>query len=469
MGAAHWAKKRFKRALTPAVRSFAATGAVDFNARGLDASSAGLEWGGVSLDALTQTFGSPLHVVNRGRVEANARAFQAVPPGRKTRCEVYFSYKTNPVPGVLRLLHENGVGAEVISEFELDLALKLGVTPARIVYNGPVKSDASIKKAMSLEIGLIVANHREELARLASLAASLKLKQRPRVGIRVSPSAGWSGQFGTPIAGGQALAAFEEARGLAQLDVVGLHAHRGGMIRDASEVTAFVSEMLAFTDELAARGFSLDILDFGGSLASPLVRYLTKPEQRLSITFGRVPNAPKLGDNLSIAEYLALVVEMVETHYQRAGRPQPRIFMEPGRAMVGDCQVLLATVQAIKRGDERTFAILDAGINHADSVRTEVHPLVSVRKPAELGSHLYTVVGPICSPGDTLYPAALLPELQPGDVVAMLDTGAYCVPFSTSFSFPKPGIVEVHNGQTRQLRRPETFEDLTRLDVDVSG
>ena len=110
------------------------------------------------------------------------------------------------------------------------------------------------------------------------------------------------------------------------------------------------------------------------------------------------------------------------------------------------------------------YAVLDAGINHAEPVGSEYHQLFPVNRFAQPLARRYTLVGPICTPGDTLYSSILLPELAVGDTLAIMDSGAYFVPFSTSFSFPRPGLVMVDSGRESVLRRAETFEDLTRCD-----
>jgi tryptophan synthase beta subunit len=192
-----------------------------------------------------------LHLVHAARLRDNARRFQAAPDGQARECEIFYSYKTNPVPGVLRELHRAGLGAEVISHYELWLARRLGVPAERIVYNGPAKSRESVREAIASGIALLNVNHREEIAVVAGLAAELGGK--PRIGIRVTVAEGWSGQFGVPVAGGHALAAYGEAVRSPSLEVVGLHAHRGGMIRSAEELISFVDAVLAFTDQLEER------------------------------------------------------------------------------------------------------------------------------------------------------------------------------------------------------------------------
>ncbi|RKH07015.1 pyridoxal-dependent decarboxylase [Corallococcus praedator] len=427
----------------------------------------GLLLEGVSLTDLVKEHGSPLHVVHLAALHRNAAAFQAVPPGAAGGCEVYYSYKTNPVPGVLSALHAQGVGAEVISAYELWLALKLGVAPERIVYNGPVKSDASIRESITRGIGLLAANHVEELDVFARHAQ--ELRKRPRVAVRVTTAQGWTSQFGTPIAGGMALAAYRKALAAGTLDVVGLHAHRGELIRTEAELEGFVGAVLDFADELHRElGLDLEVLDLGGSLCTPTVEHIENKDWRLNLTFQRDLPAPDFAAALSIERYVAKVVSQVEAHYAKRGRARPRIFLEPGRAMTGNTQLLLGRVHALKDGGERTWAVLDMGINHAECVRNEYHQLFHVERPDAPAHRAYTVVGPICTPGDTLYHAVRLPELRVGDTLAIMDAGAYFVPFGTSFSFPQPAIVGVEGGKVRVLRRAEQNEDLITFDDPAS-
>ena len=133
--------------------------------------------------------------------------------------------------------------------------------------------------------------------------------------------------------------------------------------------------------------------------------------------------------------------------------------------MTGDAQFLLTSVIETKRANDKSYAIIDAGINLAESARNEYHQLLPISGHGAPRAETYTVVGPICTPGDTLYPAVRLPALRPGDTLAIMDAGAYFVPFSTSFSFPRPAVVMVHeDGRVQALRRAERHEDLIALD-----
>ncbi len=418
---------------------------------------------GVDLHALGTEWGFPVHVVNGARLRDNANRFLATPLGEPTGCEVFYSYKTNPVPGLLRRLHALGIGAEVISHYELWLARHLGVPADKIVFNGPGKSEAAIADAVNAGVQILNVNHREEIAAVARVAE--RVGKRVRVGIRVQVGQGWSGQFGVTVADGQALAAYAEARQSPWLDVVGLHAHRGGMIHTEDDLRRFAEAVLGFTDVLLANlGMSLEILNFGGSLATPTVRGLSARDLRMNRTFQRELTPADPAASLSIERYTTTLIGFVNEFFRVRGRPRPRIFIEPGRSMTGDTQMLLASVLSTKAEEDTTYAILNAGINLAESCRSEYHALLPVNRATEPRSAIHTIVGPICTPGDTLYWAAKLPHLTTADSVAIMDAGAYFVPFATTFSFPRPPVVVVDDGVVSLLRRGESFPDLVAGD-----
>ena len=314
-----------------------------------DASGA-LVLDGIELRGLLERRGSPLYVVDAARIISNAARFTARPSGASRSCEVYYSYKTNPVPGVLRVLHGRGVGAEVVSPYELWLALRMGVDPRSIVYNGPAKAPDSLALALDRGVGLINCNHRAEIAQLASAARSRG--KTPRIGVRVVPPGASMGQFGERIDNGDALRAYQEALAQPELRVVALHAHYNGEIRERHVLDAFLSSLLAFCDELKARlGLELEILDIGGNLACTTITPLSPVARRLAMTFGCEPGSRPPGSVLSIDAYVACVLERIEGHYAAAGRPTPRVFLEPGRALTGDSQMLLCRVLSVRDPD----------------------------------------------------------------------------------------------------------------------
>lgn len=414
---------------------------------------------GKPLSSLVERWGSPLFVVHADRLAENVRRFQQVPPGQQRGAEVFYSYKTNPIPAVLQRLSQLGVGAEVVSPYELWLAMRLGVAPGRIIYNGPGKTPSVARTLVQSDLFLTHLNHREEIALVAQAAA--ELGKRPTVGLRVATSDSWSGKFGIPIAGGQALAAYEEALSHSSLRVVGLHAHRGVAIEDADTLERFVREVLEFCDTLHARlGLDVELLDLGGSLAVPTV---------LPLNDSPLPLAERVSRRLSIEDYLALLVERVEDHFRRAGRPAPRILLEPGRAMTGNTQMLLCRVSSLNEaGEGPSHAILDAGENIAHILHREYHEIFHAERWGESPSETYTLDGPTCSPMDRLRTTIDLPRLRLGDTLAIMDAGAYLVSFSNSFCFPQPGIVVLDQGRETLIRRAETYEDMIDRDLHAS-
>jgi diaminopimelate decarboxylase len=428
-----------------------------------DESQRGLMLQGFALADLLKKWGSPLHVVDATVLQANALRFLR-PGGTAAGCEVFYSYKTNPVPGVLRALHDQGIGAEVISHHELWLARKMGMPPERIIFNGPGKSVEAIRDAVRMGVQTININHAEEVQRVVAVAR--ELGRKPRVGLRITTGQGWTAQFGTPVHGGAAMRAYAEALSSGALDVVGVHAHFGGMIHDRGTLLGGMNAVLDFVEELETRqNLSLEILNFGGSLATPTVGHIDARDQRFNQTFHRELPEPDADHSLSIEDYVTTLMDTVRARYAQRNKPVPRVFLEPGRSMTGNAQMLVASVLSTKRDSDAHFLILDAGINIAESMRGEYHKMFPVRGSSLPASEIYTVVGPICSPADTLRYAWRAPPLVEGDAVVMMDAGAYFVPFSTSFSYPRPAIVMVGGGVDTLIRRAENFEDLIARDL----
>jgi diaminopimelate decarboxylase len=434
---------------------------------GLDAHpSQGLCYQGVALHGLLETYGSPLFVCLEDTLSRNIHAWHAHSQHHPVYgSPVFYSYKTHPVPGVLGMMHAQGVGAEVISPYELWLAEKMGVPASRTVYNGPAKSDSSLDHAIHREIFLIHINHKEEIARVE--AAAQRVGKKARVGLRIQCGVGWGGQFGIPVANQEALQAFAYALRSPHLNVVSVHAHRGGHIHTQEEISTFLGHVMRFCKTLhACTGFFPSILDIGGSLGTPTVRTLSGIDIRLNSAFQCQHHAPATINTLDIALYLKTVYACVQAHMKDIRAPAPWVVFEPGKALTGNTHMLLTSVVDVQERAESTpFAVLDAGINVADAARFEYHQVYPVNLFEKHKNTVYALAGPICTPGDVLYGACLLPALKPKDSLAFMDTGAYWVPFSTSFSFPQPAIVSIKKNSVRLLRHAESY--FNRIEHDV--
>lgn len=420
---------------------------------------------GVKLQQLLERYGSPLHVLNTEKLEKNAYAIMYGNQSNKL-LNVYYSYKTHPVPRILQLLHSYGLGAEVISPYELWLALRLGVDPQKIIYNGPAKSDESIEIAISKGIRLLNINHREELERFASIAR--QVGKKANIGIRLVFSKGWSGQFGLGVDTGEAIATYRQALSMPEFNVIGVHCHRGVLFEGLDDMADYLQGIKNFLNELHRElEFHPEILDIGGSIAVPTVRPFTDFDKTISTTFRIEVREPSPQEYPTLEEFAEFISQDLTSYFHRVNRPVPELAVEPGRAITGNTQFLLSRIIDTKESLETfTYGILDAGISVADIVQTEFHQLFPLEKKANESEELYCFVGPICHMGDTLYPAWQLPQLKKGDALAIMDSGAYFVPEARAFSFPKPGIVGLTaKGESFMIRNSDTFESLINMDL----
>ncbi len=413
---------------------------------------------------LARRFGTPLQVVDHARLAKSYHSFLESFRRHWPRVEVSYSYKTNPLPGVLAALHELGAGAEVISAFELWLALALGVPPERIIFNGPAKTEESLALAVARGIDLVNVDGFGEIETLARLVRGRSHRQR--VAVRVVTSVGWASQFGFALGDGAALAAFERLRACEGLDACGLHVHLGTGIRNVPIYVQAVRELIEFAATLRQRlGVEIQVFDLGGGFGVPTVREYTEVDQAL-VALGHGPRRLDPDAPPRIEAYGRAVTELFRARYgDRDEGRMPRLVFEPGRAVTSSAQLLLLRALAVKPGPRGSRnVILDGGKNVAIPLGYELHeilPASRLDEPAEGPANLY---GPLCHPSDLLLARKPLPRVEPGDLFAVMDAGAYFVPNQMNFSNPRPAVVMVRDGVPHPIRERESFEDVVALD-----
>lgn len=417
-----------------------------------------------SLEALAEQFGTPLHLVDLKKLADNYHEFSATRSSSGLSCEVFLSYKTNPVPGTLTYLHQFGAGAEVISEYELNLALQLGVPADKIIYNGPAKSDESIALAIAEGILMLNINHREEIESVRGIAA--RLGKKVNVGLRVNSADTWAGQFGVSMSGGAALAVFQELLATPEFNVVGVHCHRGVLIHTADEAKSHAQNVLGFCLDLKRElDFVPQIIDFGGSLSIATTRHFSDQDMRLARTFLIEPGPPDVDHSLTPGEYAKIIAQTADDWFQQQALPPAKIVIEPGRSMTGNTQILLTSVVSLRPMEQFCYAIMDAGVNIAEIMQSEFHQVFPLKRSARVRK-TYRVVGPLCHLGDTLLYAWKFPELEIGSQLAIMDSGAYFIPQSNSFSFLRPAIVALNEaGEAKLIRHRERMSDMLSRDV----
>lgn len=420
--------------------------------------------GEIDLVEVAHMYGTPLHLINRARLLKDYSAFVGAFRRHLPKVELATSYKTNPLPAVLTTLHRAGTWAEVISPFELWLALELKVAPERIVLNGPGKGRESVDLAVRRGIGLINIDGPDEIPWVAESAQHWG-RQQP-VGLRVVTSVGWSSQFGTRIDAGESLAAFAQISQHRELAPCGIHVHLGTGIKNVDSYIRAIKEVLEFSRALEAQlGIRITCYDFGGGFAVPTVRSMDEWDGRM-ISLGFPARMPNPADCPEPADYAAPIARLIREFHPGPDDEMPQLLFEPGRAITSSAQTLLLSVLTVKRptgGPPKL--ILDGGKNITMPLGWETHQLLAASRLNEADVESYDIYGPLCHPGDIVMRHKRLPRMRPGDVVSIMDAGAYFIPNQMNFSFPRPSAMMIDGARIREIRRRETNADIVRLDA----
>ena len=414
--------------------------------------------------SLAKQYGTPLYVVDKNRLEKNYFTFYKSFRKWYPKIEISYSYKTNPIPGVIRTLHEFGAGAEVVSPYELRLALTLGVPPERIIYNGPGKSDEGLTIAVSNNIKLINIDGPSEIETIDRLARQNGHKQQ--VGVRVVTSEGWKRKFGFSIDSGDAFRAYQRINELHNLDPCGLHFHLGTGITNINTYLRAIKDAIDLSMLLKRKlGITLRYFDFGGGFYVPTVRPYSELDKKL-LTGNFPVQETKARSLVPLSEYGRAITELFGRYYPPSLDDPPTIILEPGRAITSSAQSLLLKVLYTKPPlNGITDVILDGGNNFAFPLRWECHEVIHASNMNAPPDNYYKLFGPLCTPGDVLFEVKKLPLLERGDIIAIMDAGAYFASMQSNFCFfPRPSVVLLKNLRHELIRKRETFEDMIAQD-----
>ena len=385
--------------------------------------------------------GTPLEIASTQMLAGNMGRAREILARHGWQDNIFYSYKTNPVPQALKVLHQNGAGAEVISERELNLALSLGVSPDRIVFNGIYKSPAALQTAVQKKIKCINIDAPQELDIVNQLSKDVEYKIG--LGLRVRPSVGWQGQFGHIIKDGSACAMAEKICANKKLDLKTIHFHLG-----SSNLSAYrraVDECLAFIGTINRKlGTDIRALDIGGGFPGKDMRLLTLWEQAWLRFFGRPWPAPVAGpgDGFKIMGEAAGYFHQALAQY---GLNDLEMWAEPGRLITGKAQVLAVKVVGLRQSGRKNYAIIDGGrVGAAGPLVGETRKLSVLGNKGKCQYKVYDIIGPTCMPWDRLFAGAKLPELEIGDMICIEGAGAYFVPMETEFSFARPKLIVIN-------------------------
>jgi len=401
---------------------------------------------GVSIDQLTEEYGSPLFVFSERQIrEQHHKVYNAFST-RYPNVTFGWSYKTNYLSAICAIMHQEGSIAEVVSEMEYEKARELGVTGENIIFNGPHKSMKALERA-ALEGAMINIDHFDELYDLEKVAD--KLGWKLKVGIRLNLDSGiqpqWS-RFGFNLESGQALEAVKRIAANGKLELHGLHCHIGTYILDPQAYANQVKKMVEFGYEVEDNfGFKIEYLDIGGGLPS---------KSRLKGSYHSpdliVPPVDEYAEKVSTALYQNL----------RPGH-FPKLYLESGRGLIDEAGYLISSVVASKRlPDGRKAYVADAGINLLYTAfwynfNLELDRMVSgMNEPS-------VVYGPMCMNIDVINEGTMLPPLERGTRLILSPVGAYNVTQSMQFIEYRPNVVLVgQDGQVDVIREKEDLSDI---------
>jgi diaminopimelate decarboxylase len=430
--------------------------------RGARRAAGVLTLGGADARDLAAEFGTPLYVCDEQDVRSRCRDYlEAFGP----QARVFYAAKAFCSRAVLRWVSSEGLGIDVCTGGELEVALSAGVPPEQITLHGNNKMLDELARAISAGVGHIVTDSFEEIARLAELTGSANPgvpAARPKVLVRVTTgveahthefmaTAHDDQKFGFSLASGAADEAVRRVIACPGLEFAGLHSHIGSQIFDAAGFEVAAHRVIELAVRIRdAHGIEIAELDLGGGFG---------------IAYTDEDDAPEVKD---LAQSLR---QIVDGQCAAAGLARPRLTVEPGRAIVGPSMVTLYTVGTIKDVDGlRTYVSVDGGMS--DNIRTALYDAEYTTALASRESSappvLSRVVGRHCESGDIVVRHAYLPsDLASGDLLAVAATGAYCRSLASNYNHvPRPAVVAVGGGVgPAVIVRRETLDDLLRLDV----
>ena len=407
---------------------------------------------GVDLTALADEYGTPLYIYSASQITQRFQLFERAFASRPhTIC---YAVKANSSLAILRLLAEQGAGFDIVSGGELERVRKAHKPSLKkVVFSGVGKQIWEIDAALHANILLFNVESEAELHLLAARAEALgkvarfALRVNPDVFAETHPyiSTGLSEhKFGIDIRAARAI--YRKAAKSKWLDPAGVSVHIGSQIRKVDPFAAALTRVTSLIADLRKDGHNIRYVDAGGGLG---------------VDYGTTAFDPAR----QVEKYAAALTKGL-------GDEPAHLLLEPGRFIVAQAGALLTRVLYVKKNGAKTFVITDAAMN--DLIRPALyhahHEIVPVKQPAGKSPNLLTVdvVGPVCESGDFFARDRALPTVKPGDLVVLLDAGAYGMSQTSNYNTrPRPAEVLVEGTSTRVIRRRETMRDL--LGPELTG
>ena len=415
--------------------------------------------GGRDTVELAEEYGTPLYVMSEEAIRESCRSYRrSIEEHYGGRGMAAYASKAFCCKAICRVAAEEGMGLDVVSAGELYTARQAGFPMERVLFHGNNKTAGELAMALEYGVGRIVADNLTELRMLEAMAAG---SAAPGVMLRVKPgidahthsfirTGQIDSKFGFALETGEAMAAAEEAAAAKNLRLLGLHCHIGSQIFDIEPFCHAARVMLSLMTEIRQRtGLTLRELNLGGGFG---IQYI--PEN----------------DPQPLDRYMAEVSRVVMEACRELDFPTPYIILEPGRSIVGPAGITLYRVGGIKEiPGVRTYLSVDGGMgdNPRYALYQADYTFTAAAKADRPKTQTVTVAGRCCESGDLLGENVPLQEVEPGDLLAVLCTGAYNYSMASNYNrVPRPPVVMVGQEGARLVVRRETLEDILKNDLD---
>ncbi|MEI2785129.1 MAG: diaminopimelate decarboxylase [Candidatus Nanopelagicales bacterium] len=411
---------------------------------------------GIPVTEAMAQFGSPLFMLDEQHFRHAARSYAQA----YADADVYYAAKAFMAGRIAQWADEEGLRIDVCTYGEMEIALRAGVDPARMLFHGNNKSEAELRRALQVGIGRIVIDSFAEIERLRDLAVEMGVTPKTLIRVTVGveahthefiATAHEDQKFGLALAGGVAARAATLVAEDPHLELVGLHSHIGSQIFDAAGFEVAAHRMAGLVAELVTAGHAIGELNLGGGMG---------------IAYTSADDPPR------VADMAKQIQAIVARECELAGVPMPRLAVEPGRAIVGGAGITVYQVGTVKTvdlgGRSRLYVSVDGGMS--DNIRTALYDaeytVVLANRRSDASPVLTRVVGKHCESGDVVVRDAWLPaDIEAGDVLAVAATGAYCRSMASNYNYlPKPAVIAVSDCACSVVLRAETLDDMFAMD-----
>ena len=416
-----------------------------------------LSVGGNDITSLASQYGTPLYVYDEPTIRTMARQFVSEFTSRYPNTKVAYASKAFLNISMAKIAEEENLELDVVSGGEIAVAAAAGFPTAKMHFHGNNKTPSELCESVNSGVETIVVDGFQELDLLNEIARDQNVVQG--IMLRLSPSidAHTHGhtttgildvKFGFSIETGESTVAIRQALQSSNLDLKGIHFHLGSPIFELEPYSTAIDTVFDYLAQFVPEGLNLREFSPGGGFAIGYTRESPPPP---------------------VSAYAEVITSMLKNKCSDLNIEPPVLIIEPGRSIVGRAGVAVYTVGVIKEiPTVRTYVSLDGGMG--DNIRpalygSEYEAVIANKIIAE-DEKIVTLAGKYCESGDLLVKDVLLPRIETGDIVAIPSSGAYCLAMSSNYNMnPRPAVVMVGNGQSRLVRKRETYKDLMALDL----